>query len=58
MWVRNWKHILVRAASQKRLQAWNTVSELQPSALGAQIVGGKLLNRATKQDINNWVKEL
>ena len=36
----------------------NTVSELQPSAPGAQIVEGKLLNRATKQDINNWVKEL
>ena len=36
----------------------NTVSELQPSAPGAQIVEGKLLNRATKQDINNWVKGL
>ncbi len=36
----------------------NTVSELQPSAPGAQIVEGKLLNRATKQDISNWVKGL
>ena len=36
----------------------NTVSELQPSASGAQIVEGKLLNRATKQDVSNWVKGL
>lgn len=36
----------------------NTVSELQPSAPGAQIVEGKILNRMTKQDINNWVKGL
>lgn len=36
----------------------NTVSELQPSAPGAQIVEGKVLNRMTKQDIGNWVKGL
>ena len=36
----------------------NTVKELQPSAPGAEIVEGKLLNRANKQEIENWVKEL
>lgn len=36
----------------------NTVSELQPSAPGAQIVEGKILNRMTRQDISNWVKGL
>lgn len=36
----------------------NTLSELQPSAPGAQIVEGKNLNRMTKQDIGNWVKGL
>lgn len=36
----------------------NTVRELQPSAPGATIVEGKLLNRMTKQEINNWVKGL
>lgn len=36
----------------------NTLSELQPSAPGAQIVEGKVLNRMTKQDIGNWVKGL
>lgn len=36
----------------------NTVKELQPSAPGAEIVEGKLLNRMTKQEIGNWVKTL
>ena len=36
----------------------NTVKELQPSAPGAEIVEGKLLNRANKQEIENWMKEL
>lgn len=36
----------------------NTVSELQPSAPGAEIVEGKILNRMSKQDISNWIKEL
>lgn len=40
------------------LETRNTVSELQPSAHGAQIVEGKNLNRMTKQDIGNWVKGL
>ena len=34
----------------------NTVKELQPSAPKAEIVEGKLLNRANKQEIENWVK--
>ena len=36
----------------------NAVKELQPSAPGAEIVEGKLLNRANKQEIENWVKNL
>ncbi len=36
----------------------NTVKELQPSAPGAVITEGKLLNRMSKQEISNWVKEL
>lgn len=36
----------------------NTVKELKPSAPGAEIVAGKLLNRASKQEIENWVKTL
>ena len=36
----------------------NTVKELQPSAKDADIVEGKLLNRANKQEIENWVKTL
>ena len=36
----------------------NTVKELQPSAPQAKIVEGKLLNRANKQEIENWVKTL
>lgn len=36
----------------------NTVKELKPSAPGAEIVAGKLLNRASKQKIENWVKTL
>lgn len=36
----------------------NTVKELQPSAPGAEIVEGKLLNRANKKEIENWVKTL
>lgn len=35
----------------------NTVKELQPSAPGAEIVEGRVLNRG-KQDIENWVKSL
>ena len=36
----------------------NTVKELQPSAPNSEIVEGKLLNRANKQEIENWVKTL
>ena len=36
----------------------NTVSELQPSAPEAQIVEGKLLNRASKQELADWIKSL
>lgn len=36
----------------------NTVKELQPSAPKAEIVEGKLLNRATKQEIAEWVHTL
>lgn len=36
----------------------NTVKELQPSTTGAEIVEGKLLNRATQQTVTNWVEEL
>ena len=36
----------------------NTVKELQPSAPGADIKEGKLLNRANKQEISEWVKTL
>ena len=36
----------------------NTVKELKPSAPGAAIVEGKLLNRANKQEIEKWVKSL
>ena len=36
----------------------NTVKELKPSAPGAEIVEGKLLNRANKQEIEKWVKPL
>ena len=36
----------------------NTVKELKPSAPGAEIVEGKLLNRANKQEIEKWVKSL
>ena len=36
----------------------NTVRELQPSAPGAHIQEGKLLNRANKQEIEKWVKSL
>ena len=36
----------------------NTVKELQPSAPGAVITEGKLLNRMSKQEISSWVKEL
>lgn len=35
-----------------------TVKELQPSAPGAEIVEGKLLNRATQQTVTDWVKTL
>ena len=34
----------------------NTVSELKPSATNADIVEGKLLNNANKQEIENWLK--
>lgn len=36
----------------------NTVKELQPSAPGAEIVEGKLLNRATQQTVTDWVETL
>ena len=36
----------------------NTVKELEPSAPGAQIVEGKLLNRMSRQEIADWVKSL
>ena len=36
----------------------NTVQELQTSAPGAEIVEGKLLNRAGKQEIEDWVQSL
>ena len=36
----------------------NTVKELKPSAPGAEIVEGKFLNRANKQEIEKWVKSL
>ena len=36
----------------------NTVKELKPSAPGAEIVEGKLLNSANKQEIEKWVKSL
>ena len=35
-----------------------TVAELQPSAPGAVITEGKLLNGMTKQQISDWVKTL
>lgn len=36
----------------------NTVKELQPSAPGATITEGRLLNRMSRQEISNWLKEL
>lgn len=36
----------------------NTVKELQISAPDAVITEGSLLNRGTKQEINEWVKSL
>ena len=36
----------------------NTVRELQPSAPGAVIREGKLLNQMSRQEISNWVKTL
>lgn len=36
----------------------NAVRELQPSAPGAQIKEGKLLNRASKSTISSWVKSI
>lgn len=36
----------------------NTVKELQPSAPNAQIVEGRLLNRASKTEITDWVNIL
>lgn len=36
----------------------NTVRELEGSAPGAEIVEGKLLNRAGKQEISAWVNAL
>ena len=35
-----------------------TVKELQPSAPGAEIVEGKLFNRATQQTVTEWVDTL
>ena len=36
----------------------NTVAKLKPSAPGAEIVEGKLLNRATDKDIDALIKML
>lgn len=36
----------------------NTLSELKPSAPNADIVEGKLLNNANKQEIENWLKTI
>lgn len=36
----------------------NTVSELKPSALDAEIVEGKVFHRAAKQEIEEWVKQI
>lgn len=36
----------------------NTVKELIPSAPGANIVEGKILNHVSEQDVENWVKSL
>ena len=36
----------------------NTVKELQPSAPNAQIMEGRLLNRADKQEISDWVRSI
>lgn len=36
----------------------NTVKELEPSAPGATIIEGKLLNNANKQQIEDWVATL
>jgi len=36
----------------------NTVRELQPSAPEAHIVEGRLINGASRQEINDWVKTL
>lgn len=36
----------------------NTVSELKPSAPDAEIVEGKVLNKATKQEIAEWIKSI
>lgn len=36
----------------------NTVKELQPSSPDAVITESRLLNRGTKQEINEWVKSL
>lgn len=36
----------------------NTVKELKPSAKGALIEEGKVFNRATKQEIEEWVKHI
>lgn len=36
----------------------NTISELKPSAPDAVIVEGKVFNKATKQEIAEWVKHI
>ena len=36
----------------------NTVSELKPSAPDAVIIEGKVFNKATKQEIAEWVKHI
>ena len=36
----------------------NTVSELKPSAPDAEIVEGKVLNKATKLEIAEWIKSI
>lgn len=36
----------------------NTVEELKTSTQGAEIIEGKRLNHATKEDIENWINSL
>lgn len=36
----------------------NTVRELKPSAEGAMIIEGKVFNKVTKQEIEEWIKRI